>query len=342
MKISRRARILVVLAVAAVLFAEKRVERLRIEREREQTVPSTAKSDLGIDQDQLLKDVKTLSLPEFQGRRTGTEGNKKAQKYILQRFQEIGLAPVRGSEEQNFSFTHYSIKGLVLPARKFKQKFPDAINLFSEVPGTKDSNHFLALTAHYDHLGVRDGQLYPGADDNASGVAAMLCAATYFHKNLPEHNLLFIAFDAEELGTEGSEAFLAKPVIPKDQILMDINMDMVSHNNRNEIFVAGAYQDPQLKAPMQEIAKGSRVKVLFGYDRPMYVSGSSDNWIESSDHYPFYKRGIPFLYFGVEDHEDYHAPTDTFDHINQPFFIAVTETIINTLHYFDIHPPHPM
>jgi hypothetical protein len=286
-------------------------------------------SDL-LDHAQLLSDVRTLSSAEYEGRRTGTTGNKKAQAFLLQRLDELKLQPLEGSFTRKFSFVHHSIKGIVSPSRKFKQDFSDATNLIASIAGVKEPSRYLVLSAHYDHLGTRDHVLYPGADDNASGVATVLACAKYFAGHRPERSILFIFFDAEELGLKGSESFFQHLPLKKERLLLDINLDMVSHNNQNQIFVAGTYHSPFLKPYAEQIQSTSKVHVLMGHDRPMARAGFVDDWTEASDHGPFHKAGIPFLYFGVEDHEDYHQPTDTFDHINQNFYVNVSETVLQT------------
>lgn len=280
---------------------------------------------------QLLEDVKTLSSPKYEGRRTGSPGNKRAQQFILARFRDFKLQPVGASFLQKFSFVHHSIKGLVLPSRKFKQFFPDATNLMASVAGVKKRSSFIVLSAHYDHVGIRNGVLYPGADDNASGVATVLSCAKYFSEHPPVHSLLFALFDAEELDLEGSEAFFKNLPVEKKQIALNINLDMVSHNDKNQIFASGTYHNPFLKQYVFNAQKHSTVTVLLGHDRPMYRAGFVEDWTGSSDHGPFHDHDIPFLYFGVEDHEDYHQPSDTFENINEKFFVGASEMILQTL-----------
>ena len=132
-----------------------------------------------IDAASLVNDVKALTAPEMGGRLTGSPGNHRAQAYILDRFEQSGLQPIHGSYAQKFSFVHHSIKGLLLPGRPFTTTYPDATNLVGTLRGSSYSDSWLIVSAHFDHLGVRGGELYPGADDNASGVSAMLAAASF-------------------------------------------------------------------------------------------------------------------------------------------------------------------
>jgi Zn-dependent M28 family amino/carboxypeptidase len=285
-----------------------------------------------IDADRLFDDVRTLSQPAFEGRLTGTPGNHKAQAFILARFRALGLEPI--------------VPGPSGPAYEqpfgFGERFPDAKNLMGVVTGSSEPTRFTALTAHFDHLGVRGGSIYPGADDDASGVAAMLAAAEYFSHHRPRRSILFIAFDGEEEGLRGSTFFIAHPPVPLKAIALDVNLDMVSRGDRNELVVAGTYFSPELKDPLAAAASQRHLTLVFGHDRPASVQGNGpggnadkDNWTNASDHGPFHQAGIPFLYFGVEDHPDYHRPTDTADKIPRVFFVEAANLILDALLTFD-------
>lgn len=281
------------------------------------------------DQTALLADLHNLAAPAMEGRKTGTQGNRKAQAYLQQRFAELGLKPFGQSYAHKFAFTKTSIKGLVTPGRPYKTEYPSATNIIGYIPGTQGPNRFIVISAHYDHLGVRNGRLHPGADDNASGVAAMLTIAAFMAKHPPLHSVVFAAFDAEELGLHGAKAFVDALPFPKAQLAANLNLDMVSRNDHNRIFAAGTSHSPSLKALVEQVAMRSTVKVILGHDRSPLVAGNVEDWTDSSDHGPFHDAGIPFLYFGVEDHDDYHAPTDTVDRVKPEFFTRVTTLLVD-------------
>lgn len=289
-------------------------------------------ADLGapaVDTAALLADVRTLSSPEYGGRKTGTEGNLKAQSYLQKRFEALGLQAYPGGFRQPFSFTKTSIKGLVTPGMPYKVDFPSAANLVGFIPGTKNPARVIVVSAHYDHLGTRDGAVYFGADDNASGIGALLAIAAHFKASPPENTIVFAAFDAEEQGLQGAKAFLARLPFPREQLAFNLNMDMISHNDDNTIFAAGTGHTPSLKPLVEQAARRSTVQVKLGHDRPMVAAPAVEDWTHSSDHGPFHDAGLPFLYFGVEDHADYHRPTDTFDRINQVFYAKVASLLID-------------
>ncbi len=277
------------------------------------------------DQAQLLADVRTLASPAMEGRLTGTPGHAMAQRYLLQRFQDLGLKPFGTSYVQPFSFT----------GKRDKTAYPNAANLVGFIPGTKSPERFMVISAHYDHLGVRDGKLHPGADDNASGVAAMLAIAAHFKAHPPRHSVVFAAFDAEELGLRGAEAFLAALPIPRQMLALNVNLDMLSHNQRDRIFVAGTAPYPQLRPYVAQAAARSNLNVHLGHDRAMWLWSGLENWNGSSDHGVFHAAGVPFLYFGIEDHADYHAPTDTFENINPAFFGKVSDLLVDVVTLLD-------
>jgi Zn-dependent M28 family amino/carboxypeptidase len=283
-----------------------------------------------VDSARLLDDVRILASSEFGGRRTGSDGSRKAQAFLQTRFEALALKPFGAAYAEPFSFTHRSAEGAVTPGRPIATAYPSAVNYVGYIPGSAGSTsaeRFIVVSAHYDHLGVKEGKLYPGADDNASGVAAMLAIAAWFKDHPPRHSIVFAAFDGEELGLQGARAFLAALPFPKAQLVLNLNLDMVSHNDINQIYVAGTSYSPALTPLVAQAASRSTVGVRFGHDRPQLPAG--EDWTGASDHGPFHQAGVPFLYFGVEDHADYHAPSDTFEHINQGFFTRAANLLVD-------------
>lgn len=340
---SRGRRRLVVLALVALCFiylqVATHVEQNAIAAQRAATA-SADRAASSVDRERLLADVRALSAPEFEGRRTGSPGGLKARQWVTARFKELGLAPVaNGGFLQPFSFTHRSVRGLVTPGRPFETEYRDAANVIGRIEGTRPGAPALVLSAHYDHLGVRDGALYPGADDNASGVATVLAAARYFNAHPLQHPLVIVAFDAEELGLRGARALVDSGLLPRDRVLVNVNLDMVSRSDRNEIFAAGTYHAPWLKPILQDVQTRARVKILLGHDRPMHLAGNVEDWTEQSDHGAFHDAGIPFVYFGVEDHADYHRPTDTADKIDPQFFGDTADMIVDAVRTLDARQP---
>lgn len=267
-----------------------------------------------IDRNTLLNDVKTLSSDSFEGRKTGSAGNFKAADYITNRFDKIGL------KSYNENYKHPFI------IRNRRNEQIKGINLIGYIKGK--SEKVIIISAHYDHVGVNNSEIFNGADDNASGVATILASAKYFSENKPKNTLLFIAFDAEEMGLQGAYSFLNNPPLSKELIKLNINLDMVSHNDKSELYAAGTFKTPAIKDIIQHADHQTGISIKFGHDQP---DMGKDDWTMQSDHGPFAKENIPFLYFGVEDHVDYHKPSDDFENINPNFFYSASTAILKSI-----------
>lgn len=254
------------------------------------------------------------------GRRTGTEGNKKARTYIVDHLKQLGIERFVPGYEQPFSVSRAGSLS----------EGTGGVNILGVIAGKKKET--IVISAHYDHLGSRDGKIYYGTDDNASGTAALLAMAEYFKKNAPEHRIILAFFDAEEMGLRGSAHFVNTLNQEKENVVLNINMDMVARGDKNELYACGTFLYPQLKAPLQSIKEPQGIKLTLGHDDP---ESKHDDWTTQSDQGSFHARKIPFIYFGVEDHPDYHQATDTFDKVNQEFYAKSVETILQSVKALD-------
>jgi Zn-dependent M28 family amino/carboxypeptidase len=274
--------------------------------------------------ERLMVTVRTLSSDDFQGRAAGTEGGAKARAFILEQFKTVGLLPVDGYDEP-FTFTSKGASA-AQPV--------GAVNLTALCKGSQADTprKAILLTAHYDHLGVRDGRIYHGADDNASGVAVLLEMAAACKARPFRHDLVVVAFDAEEAGLQGAQAFVTGTGSAKERFIVNVNLDMVARGDKGEIYIAGTHHYPALKRILEPVVARAPIKVLFGHDLP---GSGHDDWTMQSDHGVLHKAGVPFVYFGVEDHPDYHQPTDTADKINPDFFAKAAGVILDTLRALD-------
>jgi hypothetical protein len=290
--------------------------------------PAASPSSKVIDAGQLLEDVRVLSADAMEGRGVGTPGGAMARAYVERRFADAGLKPLRASFEQPFD----------VPARGGGGDgvVRKGVNVVGYVRGKNHPERFIVVTAHYDHLGVRGGRIYNGADDNASGVAALLQLAAHFARVQPDNSFVFAALDAEEVGLVGARALVKQFQTERRDVALNVNMDMVSHSDSGELYAAGAYHTPALRPLLERIAARAPVKLLIGHDRP---EQGHDDWTNQSDQNEFHLAGIPFVYFGVEDHKDYHKPTDDFETITQDFFVHAAETILDAAQLFDADLP---
>ncbi len=269
------------------------------------------------DEETLLRHVKALSSDMFEGRKTGTKGAVRAKKYIINQFYSLDVKSFKNSYEQPFLFT------------KGKKEYKGT-NVIGYVRGKCKPNEFIVISAHYDHLGIKKGKIYNGADDNASGLGALFSFAEYFKKYPPKHSVILVAFDAEELGIKGSAFFLKNLPVHEKKVILNINMDMISRSDSNELYVVGTNLKKSLKSAVCCV-KSKKVKLISGHDG----YDNKESWVYASDHVHFHKAGIPFLYFGVEDHEDYHEHTDVFENIHQDFYKEAVRVIISVFNKID-------
>jgi hypothetical protein len=328
MVLSRRTRIRLALIVVTVLTVGRTVEWRRTSLPLAHAAASTA---VRLDRERMMLDLRILASDRFQGRATDSVGGLLAGEMIAARYRELGLSGFTDSFEQPFTFLHRSIRALWRRNRPFVKEFVAARNLVGYVRGTASPETFIVVSAHFDHLGVIDGAVYHGADDNASGTAALLAIAAFVKAHPLRHSVAFAAFDAEELGLRGSQAFVQAMPLPRERILLNLNMDMLGRSDAGRLFVAGVTHDPALRGLALAAARDVALPVHLGHDRPMYLTGLTDNWSTASDHGSFGAVGIRWLYFGVEDHDDVHRPTDTADRIDQAFYAGAAEAVLSAL-----------
>ena len=266
----------------------------------------------------LMDDLRGLSAPDMEGRKLGSVGNAKARALIVARFQQLGLSSYGGSFEQAVLWRNNL-----------------CTNVVGYLPGTTNPGRTILFTAHYDHLGIRNEQIFPGADDNASGSAALLQLATWLKAHPPAHTVVFCLFDGEEAGLYGSQAFVAAPpaALPLASIDVVLNLDMIAQGTQGRIFVGGTRYTTALKPYLLAAFSVSKVRVIPDFE-------SYDN---ASDQYPFMQRGIPFLLFCVGDDDPYyHTPQDTFASIPQVFYWAAVEAILDTFLRLDVVTDLPL
>ncbi len=274
---------------------------------------------------QLLDDVRILSADDMEGRDTGSPGGERARAYIVSRLEAMGIAAPPVGRLQPFEAEVPSRSGLV----RYK-----GTNIIGLIPGTRATDRYIVVTAHYDHVGVANGLIYNGADDNASGVATMLELARRLKAQAPEHSVLIVAFDGEERGLIGAKHFVQAPPVPLSSIALNLNFDMTSRAETDgHLWVSGTYQNPAFRPILDAVAPNGAISLAFGHDTPQDTG--SDNWTDASDHGPFFKAGLPFIYMGVVDHADYHRPSDDFDKITPSAFISSTELAIAAFRALD-------
>lgn len=261
-----------------------------------------------------------LAADSMEGRRMGTRGNAAARAYLVRRLTQAGVPPLVPGYVQHFdvAWRDTSVR--------------DGVNVLGIVPGA-DTTRVIVVSAHFDHLGVRNGQIYNGTDDNASGTAAALALAEWYAKHPPRHSIIFAFFDGEEADLRGSRAFMLMPPVPLRRIAANVNIDMVARLDRHTLYAAGATPYPFFRPLLRATARVASVRLRMGHD--LSEPNGVDNWISQSDQAAFHAQGIPFVYFGVEDHADYHRTTDDVDRVDAGRFIAAVRTIADFVHRLD-------
>lgn len=269
------------------------------------------------------QDIRWLSDAKLEGRKTGTAGAQLARDYLTQRYQQLGLHYFNGSFSQPFSYG----------------RSKTGINMVGYLPGCTYPEHYIAVTAHYDHLGKQGHKIFHGADDNASGVAVMLELASRLSLRCPAYSYIFIATDAEEGGLYGSKAFVGAPPVAFNNIVLNLNLDMLGRpDRRGRLYLTGAKRFPDLIATLAPRFN----KLQFLHHRGpgrLPRAHSRYDWPNASDHGPFHRAGISYLFFGGQDHAHYHTELDTWQRIDAEFLSMALEVIWTTLGWLEQQTP---
>jgi aminopeptidase N len=281
-------------------------------------------------------DIEWLAAPEREGRGAGSRGLDAAAGYIAERFERLGFAPLssgaRGNDRYFQPFTMTSENGAPVPTK----------NVIAVLPGSNPalSGQALIISAHYDHLGfgwpdvraAAKGQLHPGADDNASGVAVMLELARLMANTRPERSVIFAAFAAEEAGLQGARHYVRAAqapgaAFPLSGHIADLNLDMVGRLADGKVTVFGT---------------GSARELPFIFMGAGAVTGvpvqSVAQEINSSDHTAFVEAGVPAVHVFASQSSDYHRPSDTADKIDDAGLGKVAAVLKEAIDYLAARP----
>ena len=251
------------------------------------------------------------------GRQTGEPGQKRAGQYLIDQYKAMGVSypPAATSFYQ-------AVPASFMNARRGKLK--DSENIWAFVEGSEFPEEIIVISAHYDHIGIENGEIYNGADDDGSGTVALLEMAEAFQKakkdgNGPKRSILFLHVTGEEHGLHGSRYYTENPLYPLANTVADINIDMIGRrddlhpNTNNYVYVIGS---DRLSSELHTITNEVNDKYIkMDLDFRFNARDEPNRYYFRSDHYNFAKNGIPsvFLFNGV--HEDYHKPGDTPDKI---------------------------
>lgn len=272
---------------------------------------------LSIKADELKKNLTVIASDEMQGRDTGSEGQKKAGKYMIDFYKNLGISHPK-------SMTDYYQKVPSEFLNKRSGTLPDSENILAFIEGTEKPNEIIVISAHYDHVGTKDGVVYNGADDDGSGTVALMEIAEAFKQaqklgKAPKRSILFLHVTGEEHGLLGSKYYSENPIFPLENTVVDLNIDMIGRSDKenegkNYVYVIGS---EMLSSELKKINENAnnvtnKLELNYKYDDPK----DPQRLYYRSDHYNFAKHGIPVAFYFDGIHEDYHKPTDDPDKID--------------------------
>lgn len=264
----------------------------------------------------LKQHISYLASDTLHGRATGTPDEERAANYIIETFKKAGIPNADGKFGAEKYIQHFSYDPIVDSVKTHVSGNNVVAFIDNHAANT------IVIGAHYDHLGMGDPKhstyvgppaVHHGADDNASGVAAMLDLACLIKASeYKSNNYVFIAFSGEELGLYGSKWFVQHPTVALDKIDYMINLDMVGRvdSNTHTLTVNGIGTSPTFKEVLDKIKT------------PLHIK-TTESGLGPSDHTSFYLQNVPVVFLFSGQHKDYHKPSDTEDKINYAGMVDV-------------------
>jgi hypothetical protein len=274
-------------------------------------------------------DLKThlyiVAADSMEGRETGSEGQKKAGKYLISQYQKNDISYPKPAQ------SFYQTVPAEFLNKKYGENLNDSQNIWAFIEGSEKPDEVIVISAHYDHVGIKNGDIYNGADDDGSGTVALLEIAQAFatakkEGHGPKRSIMFFHATGEEHGLLGSSYYSDNPLFPFQNTVTDINIDMIGRRDvahaasNNYVYLIGA---DRLSSDLDAICTLANAKYTkMDLDYKYNDKADPNHFYERSDHYNFAKHGIPsvFLFNGV--HADYHKKSDTVDKIE---FDALTK-----------------
>ena len=276
--------------------------------------PRTFSTPTHADSTVIRRDIEFLASDQLEGRLAGTPGNDSAAAYLARRYRSLGLTPLAPGYLQPFNALSAQDAHMGRTAPRPTQNVVALLR--GRDPALRDE--YIVIGAHFDHLGrettfAQDPEagdaIRNGADDNASGTAAVVDLARMLAANPPRRSVIFVNFSAEELGVLGSSWFVNHPPVPLERIVAMINFDMVGRLRNDKLIVYGTATATELKGILDSANAAATGSAMF------HISGGGDGY-GPSDQSSFYAKDIPVLHFFTDLHEDYHRATDDADKIN--------------------------
>ncbi len=285
-----------------------------------------------INTDELKVHVEEVSSDKYNGRMTGEEGHNQVCAYIRSYYISQNIKAPE-------SHPNYYQK---VPKEVLPDDLNDSQNIIAYIEGSEYPDEYLFISAHSDHEGIIDGEIYNGADDNGSGTAAVLEMAEAFSMAIkdgyrPKRSIVFLHVTAEEVGLHGSRYYTENPIFPLKNTISTLNIDMIGRiderhkDNENYIYVIGS---DRMSTELHFIAqKANDTFTDLELDYKFNDENDVNGYYYRSDHYNFALKGVPVIFFFNGEHEDYTKPTDTADKINYHLLAKRTKLIFATAWY---------
>jgi|SRR6218665_990821 len=278
-----------------------------------------------ISESDLKTNLYVIASDEMEGRETGSEGQKKAGRYLIEQYKKYGIPFPKGA---NSYYQHVPAEFM---NKKYGEKLGDSENIWAFIEGSEKPEEIVVVSAHYDHVGIKNGEIYNGADDDGSGTVAILEIAKAFAKakkegHGPKRSVLILHVTGEEHGLHGSRYYSENPLFPLANTVADVNIDMIGrrddkHKDTNDyIYVIGS---DYLSSDLHNICESVNARYLnMAFDYTFNDRNDPNRFYYRSDHYNFAKNGIPSVFFFSGIHADYHKPGDEVEKIE---FDALTK-----------------
>ncbi|CAM1335013.1 M28 family metallopeptidase [Tenacibaculum aestuariivivum] len=271
---------------------------------------------------------------EFEGRNTGEPGQKKAVNYLKEFYVNQKIKSPIGNSDY-----FQEVPSAFLSNNRRDLTLKDSENVVAFIKGSENPEEIIVISAHLDHEGIKDGEIYNGADDDGSGTVAILEIAEAFKKAAdagkgPKRSILFLHVTGEEKGLLGSKYYTENPIFPLANTVTNLNIDMIGRvdefhtENTNYIYLIGA---DKLSTELHNISEAMNKKYTnINLDYKYNDENDPNRFYYRSDHYNFAKHNIPVIFYFNGTHEDYHKPTDTPDKINYELLESRTRLVFYT------------
>ncbi|MBA5793174.1 M28 family peptidase [Flavobacterium sp. xlx-214] len=287
-----------------------------------------------LSKDELIKHLTIIAGDEMEGRKTGEAGQKMAANYLRNFYKKLEIEALPGTDNYFQKVPSEAMK------RMFSPKLNDSENVVAYIKGSEKPDEYIVISAHYDHVGVTNGEIYNGADDNGTGTTALLEMArmlqiAYKNGNKPKRSIVFLHCTGEEYGLHGSRYFVNSKIIPLENIVADLNVDMIGRrdfvyekNKKDYIYLVGS---DKLSTELHDISEAMNKKYTnLTLDYTYNAEKHPEMIYYRSDHYNFAKFNIPVIFYYSGEHADYHKPTDTVDKIDFDQMLKRTQLIFVT------------